>query len=106
MISAVIYPTRRAIVLAAVGAPLALLIGLLAPGYWWTGGRPGWRWSLALVLADALLGPARRRAALTLAPPRPPWASAADGAGRACAAALRRGRRRAASSWRSRPTPA
>ena len=41
-----IYPTARAIVLAALGAPAALLIGVLAPGLWLLG--PGW---VALVFA-------------------------------------------------------
>ena len=47
-----IYPTRRAIALAAAGAPVALLIAALAPGLWTLGAV----WVLfvaGLVLADA-----------------------------------------------------
>lgn len=32
-----IYPTRRAVLLAALGAPLALALGALAPGWWYLG---------------------------------------------------------------------
>src|SRR5260221_9957173 len=64
-----IYPTRRAIVLTAIGAPAALLIGLIAPGYWVTGGA----W-LALIfslsLLDALIGPSRSAAVIALETPR------------------------------------
>jgi uncharacterized protein (DUF58 family) len=64
----VIYPTARAIALTAFGAPIALLVGLFAPGYWLIG--PGW---IALVFAaamiDALLGADRQRARLSLTAP-------------------------------------
>jgi uncharacterized protein (DUF58 family) len=64
----VIYPTARAIALTAIGAPIALLVGLFAPGYWLIG--PGW---IALVFAaamiDALLGADRQRARLSLTAP-------------------------------------
>ncbi len=64
-----IYPTARAVILAAIGAPVALLIGLIAPGYWVVGGA----WLallLGLGLVDALLGPGRAAAAVFLeAPP-------------------------------------
>src|SRR4051794_25348218 len=64
-----IYPTRRAIVLTAIGAPAALLVGLIAPGYWVAGGA----W-LALIfslsLLDALIGPSRAAAVLALETPR------------------------------------
>ncbi len=53
-----IYPTRRAILLMAAGAPVALLIGLLSPGYWAITGA----WValiLSLILVDALIGPTR-----------------------------------------------
>jgi uncharacterized protein (DUF58 family) len=64
-----IYPTRRAIGLAAAGAPPALLAGLIAPGYWAVAG--GWiALILGLVLVDALIGPARSEATLTLETPR------------------------------------
>ncbi len=63
-----IYPTARAIGLAAIGAPLALILGVIAPRLWLLG--PAW---LALVFAvvpfDALLGADRRRAELTLTAP-------------------------------------
>jgi uncharacterized protein (DUF58 family) len=64
-----IYPTRRAIVLAAAGAPPALLAGLIAPEYWAVAG--GWiALILGLVLVDALIGPARAEASLSLETPR------------------------------------
>jgi uncharacterized protein (DUF58 family) len=64
-----IYPTRRAIVLAAAGAPPALLAGLIAPEYWAVAG--GWiALVLGLVLVDALIGPARAEASLALETPR------------------------------------
>src|SRR5262245_5755033 len=50
-----IYPTRRAILLAFVGAPLSLVAGLAAPGLWFVGVA----WLLVVlgsVCADALLG--------------------------------------------------
>ncbi len=63
-----IYPTARAVALAALGAPVALLVGLIAPGWWalagaWLAGV------LGLVLADALIGPARAAASLVLDAP-------------------------------------
>ncbi len=63
-----IYPTARAVVLAAIGAPAALLIGLAAPGYWVVAGA----WLallLGLMLIDALVGPARARVTLEAAAP-------------------------------------
>lgn len=63
-----IYPTRRAIILAAAGAPPALAAGLMAPGWWAVAG--GWlALVLGLILADALLGPSRVDAELTLQTP-------------------------------------
>ncbi|HWA62280.1 MAG TPA: DUF58 domain-containing protein [Caulobacteraceae bacterium] len=63
-----IYPTRLAIALMAVGAPAALLIGLIAPGWWVVGG--GWAaLILGLVLVDALVGPSRASAVLSLETP-------------------------------------
>ena len=63
-----IYPTRRAIVLMAAGAPVALIIGLLAPGFWTAAGA--WVAAvLGLCLADALLGAAPRDAELSLEAP-------------------------------------
>jgi len=64
----VIYPTRRAIVLAVAGAPVALIAGLIAPGWWAAAG--GWiALILGLTLLDAFIGPARGEASLTLEAP-------------------------------------
>jgi uncharacterized protein (DUF58 family) len=64
----VIYPTARAIGLAAIGAPLALLLGVIAPRLWLLG--PAWlALVFALVLFDALLGADRGRAELSLTAP-------------------------------------
>ena len=63
-----IYPTARAIGLAAIGAPLALILGVIAPRLWLLG--PAWlALVFAVVLFDALLGADRRRAELTLTAP-------------------------------------
>lgn len=63
-----IYPTRLAVILIALGAPAALLIGLIAPGYWLAG--PAWvALLLALGLADVMLGAAPSSARLSLAAP-------------------------------------
>ncbi len=64
-----IYPTRRAIYLMALGAPVALLIGLLSPGMWVVGGA----WAalvLGLILLDAFIGPSRSGVELTVETPR------------------------------------
>jgi uncharacterized protein (DUF58 family) len=64
----VIYPTARAIALAALGAPAALLAGLIAPDGWTLGGA----WLvllLGLILLDALIGPSRSAASLELDAP-------------------------------------
>jgi uncharacterized protein (DUF58 family) len=64
----VIYPTRRAIALAALGAPLGLLLGLAAPGLWVAG--VAWpALTLALLAADAALGADRRRLVLEVTTP-------------------------------------
>jgi len=61
-----IYPTRMAVLAAAIGAPVALLVALLFPGRWYAG--LGWPLAvMVLVAADALLG--RGRASATLALP-------------------------------------
>ncbi|MDB5481615.1 MAG: hypothetical protein JWO83_2668 [Caulobacteraceae bacterium] len=63
-----IYPTARAIALAALGAPTALLAGLIAPDGWAVGGA----WLvllLGLILLDALIGPSPAAASLTLDAP-------------------------------------
>ena len=63
-----IYPTARAIGLAAMGTPLALLFATFAPRLWILG--PVWlALVFALVLADALLGADRQRAELSLTAP-------------------------------------
>jgi uncharacterized protein (DUF58 family) len=54
-----IYPTRQAILLAAVGAPIALALGLAAPG-WWVAGAVWGLVAFALVLVDALLAAGRQ----------------------------------------------
>ena len=54
-----IYPTRRAIVFALLGAPLVLVLGAVAPGLWLL--SAGWVALVAgLVLLDAGLGANRR----------------------------------------------
>jgi uncharacterized protein (DUF58 family) len=54
----VIYPTRAAIILMAAGAPLALILGLIAPGLWLA--AAGWiLFALGLVFVDALLAASR-----------------------------------------------
>jgi uncharacterized protein (DUF58 family) len=50
-----IYPRRRAILIAAAIAPLALLIGVLLPAYWFAG-LAALAFLLALILLDAALG--------------------------------------------------
>ena len=69
-----IYPTRRAVLIGAAGAPLALLAGAAGEGLWLVG--LAWVVALALALAlDAMLGGAR--AGLNLITPRPPLAAVA-----------------------------
>jgi len=61
----VIYPTRRAIGLALIGAPLILSVGVLAPGLWLLGAA----WIAlvgGLILLDAHLGADRRTLSLEL----------------------------------------
>ncbi|HEY5007763.1 MAG TPA: DUF58 domain-containing protein, partial [Caulobacteraceae bacterium] len=63
-----IYPTVRAIGLAAIGMPLGLLVGVFAPHLWILG--PVWLALIAaLVMADAMLGADRQRAELSLTAP-------------------------------------
>ncbi|MBV8684568.1 MAG: DUF58 domain-containing protein [Caulobacteraceae bacterium] len=60
-----IYPTRRAVALAAAGAPVALLLGLLTPRLWVTGAV--WLiFVLGLMLLDALSSASRAEADLAL----------------------------------------
>jgi uncharacterized protein (DUF58 family) len=64
-----LYPTRLAIGLAALGAPVALAVAVAAPRLWSTAAA----WvvmALGLMLADALLAARPSRLALTLAAPR------------------------------------
>jgi len=80
----VIYPTRRLILLVAAGAPVALLIGVIAPGFWLVGPA----WVLACVgaaLADAALGADRHRLRIDVASPH---AVGLGGAGRSAEATL------------------
>ncbi len=64
-----IYPTPRAIAVAALGAPLALAAGLAAPGLWATGAA--WVVTVgALVLVDVLLAASPRSVRLALTTPR------------------------------------
>jgi uncharacterized protein (DUF58 family) len=63
-----IYPTRRAVVVTALGAPFALAAGLAHPGLWVVGAA----WILAaglLILADAWLAPSPGRLTLDLVTP-------------------------------------
>jgi uncharacterized protein (DUF58 family) len=63
-----IYPTRRAIFLAAAGAPLCLAVGLAAPGLWRV--AAGWlALTAGLVLADLVLSADSRRVQLSLKAP-------------------------------------
>ena len=63
-----IYPTARAVILAALGAPAALLVALVAPDGWALAGA----WLallLVMILIDALVGPGRAAARLSLETP-------------------------------------
>jgi uncharacterized protein (DUF58 family) len=63
-----VYPTARAVGLAALGAPLAVAIALAAPHLWLLG--PCWLvLSAALIGLDAALGASRRSVTLTLKAP-------------------------------------
>ncbi len=63
-----IYPTHRAILIMAAGAPLALALGLIQPGYWLAGAA--WVALIGgLCLADAVLGSPRDRATFILDAP-------------------------------------
>ncbi len=62
-----IYPTRMAVLSAAIGAPIALLVAMLFPATWYAG--LGWPIGVVLlVLADAMLGRARAEAVMELPP--------------------------------------
>lgn len=63
-----IYPTARAVSLAAFGAPIALVLALVAPGWWALAGA--WlAFLLSLILIDAVIGPGRGAVSLTLETP-------------------------------------
>ncbi len=58
------YPSRRAVLVVALGIPMSLLAGLAVPAFWAAGAV----WSalaFLLVLADALLGASSRRLTVT-----------------------------------------
>lgn len=60
-----IYPTRMAVLAAAIGVPVTLLIAMLFPATWYAG--LGWPFAvLALVIVDAILADARARVVLAL----------------------------------------
>ncbi len=60
-----IYPTRIAVLAAATGVPVTLLIAMLFPATWYAG--LGWPFAvLALVIVDAILADARARVVLAL----------------------------------------
>jgi uncharacterized protein (DUF58 family) len=62
------YPSRRAILLMAAGAPLALGLAMAAPGMWAAAGA--WMVLVAgLMIADVMLAPSPRRVALEIAAP-------------------------------------
>lgn len=63
-----IYPTRRAVLLTALGAPIGVVLGVIAPGLWLVG--VAWAaMALGLVLVDAGLGADRRKLLLTVTTP-------------------------------------
>ncbi|MGQ0660377.1 DUF58 domain-containing protein [Sphingosinicella sp.] len=64
-----IYPTRLAVLFAALMAPIALLIAILAPAFW-TAGLALIALILALGLVDAVLGPGLRAAQVSCEGPR------------------------------------
>jgi uncharacterized protein (DUF58 family) len=74
-----IYPTARAILLTALGAPLALGLALASPRLWLLG--PAWLALVAgLLFLDALLAPGRRAMRLTLTGPGAMASGAVQGA--------------------------
>jgi uncharacterized protein (DUF58 family) len=64
----VIYPTRRAILLTAAGAPVSMLIGVVGPG-WWLAGVAWIVVVFGLVALDALLAGSRQAMRLDLTAP-------------------------------------
>lgn len=63
-----IYPTRRCVMAALAGAPVALVVGLIQPGLWLA--APAWLLAVAtLMLLDALLAPWPRSARIAFEAP-------------------------------------
>ena len=63
-----IYPTRRCVVAALAGAPVALVLGLVQPGLWLA--APVWLLAVGtLMLLDALLAPWPRSCRITFEAP-------------------------------------
>ena len=63
-----IYPTRRCVVAALAGAPVALVLGLVQPGLWLA--APVWLLAVGtLMLLDALLAPWPRGCRITFEAP-------------------------------------
>ena len=63
-----IYPTRRCVVAALAGAPIALVVGLIQPGLWLA--APAWMLAVAtLMLLDALLAPWPKACRITFEAP-------------------------------------
>lgn len=63
-----IYPTRRCVVAALAGAPIALVVGLIQPGLWLA--APAWLLAVAaLMLLDALMAPWPRSARIAFEAP-------------------------------------
>jgi len=73
-----IYPTARAVGLAAAGIPVAMAVALVAPQDWLIG--PTWVLTVfALALIDAGVSPRRRRVRMTLTVPSALPSNAKDG---------------------------
>ncbi|MCI3134885.1 hypothetical protein [Phenylobacterium aquaticum] len=90
-----VYPTRRSMILALAGAPVAVALGVLAPGLW----ALGLAWALAavaLVLADAWLAASPGRLNLSLDLPE---SLGVGGAGEAVVTARFTGGARGGWSW-------
>lgn len=63
-----IYPTRRCVVAALAGAPIALVVGLFQPGLWLA--APAWLLAVsALMLLDALMTPPPKAARIAFGAP-------------------------------------
>ncbi|MDH7638756.1 DUF58 domain-containing protein [Sphingomonas oryzagri] len=63
-----LYPTARAVLLMAAGAPVALIVGVVAPALWTIGFA--WMLLVALLLAaDAMLAPGRAKVTADLSVP-------------------------------------